>query len=100
MLQDKYLIYDDVTSSYALNLPVDYYQRYLQSSLPAKEDGRGQWFVRPHHVECLTTHVESVKDDVINTWYVSHYKDPSNVKKVSDIEAAISGLEEHLDETK
>jgi hypothetical protein len=32
-----------------------------------------QWFIRPHHLETLTNHYQSVKDDFMNTDYYSHY---------------------------
>ena len=34
IIQDNSLIYDNVTSSYPLNLPTDYYLKYVQSTLP------------------------------------------------------------------
>ena len=39
--------------------------------MPNKDDKR--WFVRPHHLESLTNHYNSLKDDVLNTRYFSHY---------------------------
>ena len=40
--------------------------------MPKKEDGNGNWFIRPHHLETLTKHPKSLQDDVLNTRYVSH----------------------------
>ena len=51
---EKELIYDNVTSSYQVNLPTDYYRNYVQDSLPNKDAAK--WFIRPHHVESLTNH--------------------------------------------
>jgi hypothetical protein len=34
IIQDNSLLYDNVTSSYPLNLPTDYYSKYVQSTLP------------------------------------------------------------------
>ena len=91
VLEQNNLVYDDITSSYPMNLPTDYYSRYLVQSLPKKEQGK--WFVRPHHVETLTRHVKSVKDEVLNTRYYSHYeKEPDNRKK-PEIEEAITSLD-------
>jgi hypothetical protein len=74
IIQDDSLIYDNVTTSYPLNLPTDYYQKYIQSTLPGKDAaGTNLWFIRPHHLETLTAHPQSVKDDVLNTRYFSHY---------------------------
>ena len=41
--------------------------------MPQKEHGNGKWFIRPHHLESLTKHEHSIKDDVLNTRYISHY---------------------------
>lgn len=37
VLQENNLVYDEITSSYPLNLPTDYYAKYLVQSLPKKE---------------------------------------------------------------
>ncbi len=55
IIQDNSLIYGNVTSSYPLNLPTDYYQKYIVSNLPTK-DVQQKWFIRPHHLETLTAH--------------------------------------------
>jgi len=73
MIENEALIYDNVTSSYPVNLPPEYYQRYIMENLPKKEAGNGKWFIRPHHLETLTEHPLSVKDGVLNTRYFSHY---------------------------
>ena len=69
--------------------------------MPQKESGSGKWFVWPHHVESLTRHVKSVKDEVLNTWYYSHYEnaDDGNKKK-NEVEEAIGGLEQTLQDMK
>jgi hypothetical protein len=67
------LIYDNITSLYPLNMPADHYQKYIAENVPQKESGDGKWYIRPHHLESLTKHPQSVKDDVLNTRYVSHY---------------------------
>lgn len=72
LIQDNSLIYDNVTTSYPLNLPTDYYSKYIFGTLPTKDSGK-KWFIRPHHLETLTSHPQSVKDDVLNTRYYSHY---------------------------
>ena len=41
--------------------------------MPRKEDGKGKWYIRPHHLESLTNHQLSQKDEVLNTHYFSHY---------------------------
>jgi len=37
IIQDNSLIYGNVTSSYPLNLPTDYYQKYILQNLPSKD---------------------------------------------------------------
>ena len=44
-----------MSSSYPLNLPTDYYLKYVQSTMPSKEQAN-KWFIRPHHLETLTEH--------------------------------------------
>jgi hypothetical protein len=66
------LLYDNITTSYPLNLPVDYYHRYVKNSIAKDENEK--WFIRPHHVETVSQHPQSIKDDVFNTHYFAHYK--------------------------
>lgn len=95
IIQDNSLIYDNVTSSYPLNLPTDYYQKYIQSTLPAKDGTK--WFIRPHHLETLTEHPLSVKDDVLNTRYYSHYNQKYGKKEErNEAEEAVRTIEQHL----
>lgn len=54
IIESNSLLYDNVTTSYPLNLPTDYYQKYITSQMPSKESGNGKWFIRPHHLETLT----------------------------------------------
>ena len=91
------LIYDNITSSYPLNLPPDHYRQYIMDNLPKKESGSGNWFIRPHHLESLTKHPNSVKDDVLNTRYISHYDQKYGVaEEVNNSETAITKIETHL----
>ena len=97
IIEDGSLLYDNVTTSYPLNLPVDYYQRYITQTMPTKEQGNGKWFIRPHHLETLTKHPLSIKDDVLNTRYISHYNQSYGKKPVVDLSAdAIEDIERHL----
>lgn len=81
---DEELTYDNITSSYNLNLPVDYYYQHLKRCLPSSNqqqptqqrtpnNDKEDWFIRPHHIESVTGHKNSVKDDVLNTRYFSLY---------------------------
>ena len=57
------------------------------------------WFIRPHHLESLTNHFNSLKDDVLNTRYFSHYNQSYGKKpNFTDNEKAISYLEKHIDQ--
>jgi hypothetical protein len=75
VIESESLLYDNVTTSYPLNLPTDHYDKYIKSNMPTKETkgGADKWFIRPHHLETLTDHPLSIKDDVLNTRYYSHY---------------------------
>ena len=42
MIEPESLIYDNVTTSYPLNLPTDYYQKYISQNMPQKEGGNGR----------------------------------------------------------
>ena len=83
-----------------MNLPTDYYQKYIQGTLPAK-DAAKKWFIRPHHLETLTEHPQSVKDDVLNTRYYSHYNQQHGKKEErNEAEEAIKTIEGHLNRLK
>ena len=63
---------------------------------PSNENDK--WYVRPHHLETLTQHPNSVKDDVLNTRYISHYNQDFGKKEEVNINAdAIVKIEEHLE---
>lgn len=69
--------------------------------MPTKEHGNGKWFIRPHHLETLTKHPLSVKDDVLNTRYISHYDQNYGKKEEVNINAdAIENIENHLAQLK
>ena len=93
------LIYDNITTSYSLNLPPDYYLKYVQDHLPSKDDNQ-KWFIRPHHVESLTNHFNSLKDDILNTRYFSHYEDDDKGPGPSDNEQALNHIRRHLEKLK
>ena len=66
--------------------------------MPKKEDN---WILRPHHVETLTAHTQSVKDDVLNTRYFSHYnQDYGKKDETNPAVLAISHIEDMLEELK
>ena len=95
------LISDNITTTYPVNLPTDSYQKYIMENLPKKETGNGKWFIRPHHLETLTNHPLSIKDDILNTRYISHYDQEYGKKKeVNPSEEAIAKIESHLAELK
>ena len=91
------LLYENVTTSYPVQLPADRYQKYVMDTLPKKEDGDGKWFIRPHHLENLTQHPKSIKDDLLNTNYYSHYNLNYDKKpEENHAEDAIEKIEAHL----
>ena len=92
---DQALIYDNITTSYPVHLPPDFYQKHIQTSMPKESDGK--WFIRPHHLESLTKHPQSIKDDVLNTHYFSHYnQEYGKPKTKTDCEEAIDYIEKSL----
>lgn len=98
IIESNSLIYDNVTTSYPLNLPTDYYMKYIQQTMPTQQAGNGKWFIRPHHLETLTKHSLSIKDDVLNTRYYSHYNQQYGKKEErNDNAEAITKIEEHLE---
>lgn len=95
------LIYDDVTYSYPVNMPPEFYQKFIMDNLPKNESGNGKWFIRPHHLESLTKHPLSVKDDVLNTRYYSHNnKEFGKKPEVNHNQEAVEKLEEQLAQLK
>ena len=94
LIQDgTQLVHDNITTSYELNLPPDYYLKYIQDQMRVEDK---MWFIRPHHVESLTSHFNSLRDDVLNTRYFSHYNRDKEVE-LSHNEQAIEYIETHLE---
>ena len=52
MIDKNYITYDPRTSAYPSILPPEFYENYIHESSPARSK---KWFVRPHHVETLTS---------------------------------------------
>lgn len=96
MIEDgTQLIYDKITTSYDVNLPPDYYLKYIQAQKPPEEV---KWFIRPHHLESLTNHYNSVKDDILNTRYFSHYNmDHGKKPDITNNENALYYIERHVE---
>ena len=66
--------------------------------MPGKDNkDNKKWFIRPHHIESLTDHFLSLKDDVLNTRYFSNYNREKNVEP-TDKEEAIEYIKAHLDQ--
>lgn len=64
--------------------------------MPVKDTSK--WFIRPHHLETLTEHPQSVKDDVLNTRYYSHYNQSYGKKEErNEAEEAVKTIEQHLE---
>ena len=51
-ITEDYLLYGRATSSYGAHLPTDYYHGFVKENVPKKDK---KWFIRPHHVEVLTS---------------------------------------------
>lgn len=100
MIEDgNQLVYDNLTTSYVLNLPPEYYIKMIQQQLPAKDNQK--FFIKPHHIESITNHHNSIKDEVLNTHYFSHHNKDFNAKKeVNDKELCIEYVEKHIQNLK
>ena len=71
------------TSKYSLVLPVDYY-----SSVMAQHDKSGsqeKWYLKPHHVETLTEHPKSKKDNFVASDYQVNMDNIAPKKSAGDI---------------
>ena len=67
--------------------------------MPAKDETA--WFIRPHHVESLTQHHNSIKDDFLNTRYFSHYNQTYGKETIkSHNEVAIDYIEKQIENLK
>jgi hypothetical protein len=94
---ERSLKYDDITTSYPVMLPADYYYKYIKSQMPDEEKEK-KWFIRPHHIENLTDHRRSIRDDVLNTHYFSHYNQKyGQVPEISTSAEAIEHIEHMLE---
>jgi hypothetical protein len=61
------------------------------------KDDINNWFIKPHHLESLTGHQGSIKDDFLNTRYLSHYNQQYGKENIMDNkECAIQYIEEHI----
>ena len=90
------MLYDNITTSYELNLPSDYYWKAIQRELPSAADSNKQpWFIRPHHLESTTRHASSIRDDFLNTRYYTFYDRDKHAEK-TDKELALENIESQL----
>lgn len=66
----KYQAQSNRFLSYEMYLPQDYY-----NSLPNKDSGKEenlQWYLRAHHIETVTEHPLSLKDNILDSKYLSY----------------------------
>lgn len=90
-------MYGDTTNSYPLNLPADYYHNYMKKEIEKEKVDDDKWFIRPHHIESLSGHPNSIRDDVLNTHYFSHIEQSYGKEpEVNESELAISEIEKML----
>jgi len=89
-------------SDYEMLLPSDYYAFLARKNVEMDKD---PWYIRSHHIETLTEHPKSVKDNILGAEYMSYYsalpKDTALTAKekeivgYSDKESLIKNLEEN-----
>ena len=62
--------------------------KMIQQQLPTNINK--PFYIKPHHIESITNHHNSIKDEVLNTHYFSHHnKDFDKKKDVNDKEMCI-----------
>jgi hypothetical protein len=101
--EEGHLIYGEgktMISSYQLNLPPDYYIQEIRRASSAYD--KKKWYIRPHHIESLTNHANSIKDDFFNTRYISqinplHVED-WKTQEVNKKEEALGHIEKRLEQ--
>lgn len=102
----------EMASVYPAIFPPGYYDNVMtKERLRSKDD---KWYLRPHHIESLTDHPYSLKDNVMDSNYYSFYEgmkrnvkgeyvDPEVIresKKPTDTENLINNLEDHISNLK
>lgn len=66
--------------------------------MPGKDQ---EWFIRPHHVESITNHHLSIKDDILNTRYFSHHNNDFGKKpEINDKEECLNYIQKQVQQLK
>jgi hypothetical protein len=63
---------DGLAIEYPTIFPVEYYKNLVDKER-ARSDEAQQWYLRPHHIETLTEHPASLKDNILDSNYYSFY---------------------------
>ncbi len=58
-------------TSYSTIYPPEYYESRMHTNVETKQK---IWFIRPHHVQVLTENPKSIKDNVLDSKYISKIK--------------------------
>lgn len=67
-------------------------------ALTTANDAGPAWFIKPHHIESITQHKNSIKDDILNTRYFSHYnKNYGKENTLNNKELAIEYIEQQIE---
>lgn len=62
---------DGLGAVYPTIFPVEYYKNIMDKE-KARHD-KDKWYLRPHHIETLTEHPHSLKDNLLDSNYYSFY---------------------------
>jgi hypothetical protein len=62
---------DGLGGEYPTILPTEYYKNIFDKENVRNKDDK--WFLRPHHIETLTEHPGSLKDNILDSNYYSFY---------------------------
>lgn len=58
-------------AQYPTIFPVEYYKNIMDKERAKHE--KDKWYLRPHHIETLTEHPNSLKDNILDSNYYSFY---------------------------
>jgi hypothetical protein len=75
LIEPKFLP-EDNWMEFKIVYPIDFYENQINKQLVSSK--HKDWFVRPHHIETLTEHPKSIKDNWLNPKYYSKIESQEN----------------------
>lgn len=65
--------YGGLSSQYPTILPIEYYTNIIEKERHRADNEK--WYLRPHHLESLTEHPFSLRDNILDSNYYAFYKE-------------------------